>query len=353
MTDPSQRPQFRILSLDGGGILGAFAASFLAEIERRKQCRIADYFDLIAGTSTGGIIAAALAAGEPASRVVEFYRDRGPRIFRRKKFGSTWERWARIVNRPLRRWLGLDLQSLLMPTYDNRELADALTEVFGERTIESLTATRLVMPAVDLIQGKTVVFKTPHLPDLIRDRHYLVREAVLATTAAPTFFQPTSIRGTGAYADGGVWANNPTMVAVTEALKIAEVGRRENDPCHTLHDIHCLSVGTGDGPYAAFPGGSAAGIGWWLTNKRIFTVMMASQAQGVHFQAQYLLGERYHRANYTVPDVSWTLDNTANLDQLIHLGTSHASERLASLIPSFFERMTEPYRPFPDSSAGR
>src|SRR4051794_5668730 len=83
--------RFRILSLDGGGILGAFSASFLADIERRLCCRIADHFDLIAGTSTGGIIAAALAAGEPAARVVDFYKSRGPLIFTRERFGPWGE----------------------------------------------------------------------------------------------------------------------------------------------------------------------------------------------------------------------------------------------------------------------
>jgi hypothetical protein len=105
---------FRILSLDGGGIRGAFTAAFLADIERRLGCRVADHFDLIAGTSTGGIIAAALAAGEPASRVVEFYRSRGPRIFTRPEPGRLQRVLAYLPDRLLAR-VGLDVQSLLAP----------------------------------------------------------------------------------------------------------------------------------------------------------------------------------------------------------------------------------------------
>jgi patatin-like phospholipase/acyl hydrolase len=94
--DADQRP-FRILSLDGGGIRGAFTAGFLAGVEERIGHPVGRHFDLIAGTSTGGIIAAALAFGEPAERIEQFYLNHGPLIFSRP-----WEKPTHFLKRPLR-----------------------------------------------------------------------------------------------------------------------------------------------------------------------------------------------------------------------------------------------------------
>ncbi len=346
MPDADSRPRpFRLLSLDGGGILGAFAAAFLADVERRLGCRIADHFDLIAGTSTGGIIAAALAAGEPADRVVRFYSEWGPRIFRRQKFGPWGELLAWFPNLFLRR-KGLDVQSLFMPNYSPVELAAALREVFGEKTIGELTRTRILLTSVDLVQGKTVVFKTPHLPNLIRDRHYRIADAVLASTAAPTFFPPAQIAGKGAYADGGVWANNPAMVAVVEAIKIGEACVRPCDPRVSLDRVACLSIGTGRGQYIANPGRTPPGVAWWLGGQKIFTVLMTSQAQGVDFQTKYVLGDRYHRVDFDVKDPSWKLDSVNVIDDLIHLGEARAAEAASGLQEAFFATTTVPYHPY-------
>lgn len=340
---------FRILSLDGGGILGAFTASFLADVERRLNCKVGDHFDLIAGTSTGGIIAAAVAAGEPASRIVKFYKERGPRIFQRQTFGFFWDLCAWPLNWLVLGRFGLDLQSIVKPNYGSDDLAGALKEVFGDRTIGDITRSRLLLTSVDLVQGQTVVFKTPHLADMIRDRHYRLADAVLATTAAPTFFKPSQIAGKGAYADGGLWANNPSMVALTEAIRISETCRRPADPQFTLNSVYCLSVGTGKGLYFHKPK-RPPGVGWWLAGKKIITVMMTSQAQGVDFQTGHILGDRYHRVDYTVPHPSWTLDSVERIDDLIDLGEKKAAEELGALRDVFFSAPADPYSPFADAT---
>lgn len=343
---PPARP-FRILSLDGGGILGAFSAAFLAELEKRTDRPIAAHFDLVAGTSTGGIIAAALAAGEPASKVVDFYRERGPRIFTRPRPNWLRRTCAFVPNLALKR-MGLDYHSLRNPKYETGELSRAVREVFGGRTIGDVRLTRLLIPTVDMIPGQTVVFKTPHLPGLVRDRHYPIAEAILATTAAPTYFHPATVAGKGAYADGGVWANNPSMVAVAEAVRIAEVCHRPGvDRPFTLNDVHCLSVGTGTLQYFANPS-RGAGVAWWMAGTRIFTVMMASQSQGTHFQMRYILGGRYKRIDFGVPDAAWTLDNTSVLSELIHLGERKAQEEHAAVTKQFLTGPAEPYHPFPE-----
>lgn len=337
---------FRILSLDGGGIRGAFTAAFLADIEERTNCRICEFFDLVAGTSTGGIIAAALAAGEPAARIVQFYRERGPAIFVRPARPKTRMAKCRtwLANLCLRK-TGIDEDWLWSPKYESGPLRDALEEVFGNRTIEELRCCRTVIPSVDLTKGQTVVFKTPHLPDLVRDRRFRVVDVVLATTAAPTYFPHATFGVGSAYVDGGVWANNPTMVAVAEALRIGKGCRRPGvDRDVALEAITVLSVGTGRAPYFAKPPAGGGGIAWWLAP--LLELVSVSQAQGVHFQSSYVLGDRYHRVDFDLPNASWKLDCIDVVDQLIHLGRDRAAEHLASIQNQFLFQPTSPYVPF-------
>ena len=197
--------QFRILSLDGGGIMGAYSASFLATLEKQFGGQpLGRYFDLIAGTSTGGIIAAALALGETASRVSDFYQHEGRKIFERER---TW--WEKVSPT---RWLadrllakaGLDTAWLLRPKYGKEALEAALGRFFQARQMEEATTARLVMPVVDLGRCETPVCKTPHLPGRnSRDRKMLIRDAVRATTAAPTYFSHAEIGTGGNFATAG------------------------------------------------------------------------------------------------------------------------------------------------------
>jgi uncharacterized protein len=264
---------FKILSLDGGGIRGAFIAAFLADIEERLGCRIAEYFDLLAGTSTGAIIAAALALQEPASRIEAFYRERGPKIFTRRAslpLRGVVERAKAVCIERILTPYGLDYDLLRQSKYAGAELKSALDEVFADRKIGDAKA-RLVIPAVDLTRGQTVVFKTPHLPNMFRDRHYRVADVLMATTAAPTYF-PHAVIGEGsAFVDGGTWANNPSMVAIAEALKIRDASNRPGvDFPIEQESIFLLSVGTGKATYFAKPPENGAGISWWVS--RLFNI---------------------------------------------------------------------------------
>jgi hypothetical protein len=341
---PSQHKPFRILSLDGGGIRGAFTAALLADIEERLGCRACDYFDLIAGTSTGGIIAAAIAAGEPASRIVEFYRERGPAIFTRRKRSKNLFSVACgwVADGCLRRH-GIDSDWLLLPKYDATALTESLEEVFGNRTMEDLRFSRTVIPSVDLTKGQTVVFKTPHLPGLVRDRRYRIVDVILATTAAPTYFPHATLGIGSAYVDGGVWANNPTMVALAESIRIGkECLRPAIDPLVVLESVHILSIGTGKAGYFARPPECGGGIAWWLAGPLIDLVGV-SQSQGVHFQAQYVLNDHYQRIDFDVPNGGWKLDCVDLVDHLIHIGRSKAAEHFSSLNSAFFNERTQPY----------
>jgi uncharacterized protein len=302
--------KFKILSLDGGGIRGAFTAALLAEVETSVG---------IAGTSTGGIIAMALALGEPADRIRTFYESKGPKIFVRRPLAAM-ALWScrPVMNRFLRRF-GLDVDCLLQAKYDSAELAKALKEVFEGRTVNDATVARLVIPAVDLSGGNTIVFKTPHLPHAAsRDRHYLATDVVLATAAAPTYFPHAAIRPGSAYCDGGLWANNPAMIAYTEATKIQGCCKREGvDPCFELGDIWMLS-----GTVFDDPSGAKGRVG--MVGPRIIDVMSQSQSQGTQWLTNFILGDRHYRVDYDVPDDSWKLDSVDKLEQFTHFGTQAA-----------------------------
>lgn len=213
---------FRILSLDGGGIKGIFQAAALAELERiyLGGAPIGDYFELITGVSTGGILALGMGRGLTAQELLELYRRRGGEIF---PPGA----------RPLRailRWL--------RPAYRRGPLEAALREALGDRKLRD-SRVRLCIPALDGKYGEVYIFKTPHHPDFQQDGETLMREAAAATSAAPTYFPPVQ-RGGYIFADGGVWANNPVMLGLVEALSSFAVARR---------DIVILSIGCGGGPF--------------------------------------------------------------------------------------------------------
>ena len=221
---PADKP-FRILSIDGGGIRGILPAALLAEFENRHLGgrSAGDYFDMIAGTSTGGIIALGLSIGMHASDILKLYIEHGEAIFpsiqppfRKLKSGFRF------------------LHSLSRYQYERAPLERELRRLFGDRLIGEARC-RLCIPAFD---GFTEVhiFKTPHHPDFKLDWREEMVTAALATSAAPTFFSVYR-NGDRRFADGGVWANNPVMVGLVDALSCYALDRRQ---------IQVLSLGCGE-----------------------------------------------------------------------------------------------------------
>lgn len=232
---------FRVLSLDGGGIRGAYIAACLARFERDLRRPISDYFDLIVGTSTGGIIALGLALGESAQSILEFYQLRGGQIFTGREPSSLGFFESICVKAIKRKFPAVDTTALRRSKYPQENLRAALVEFFRERTIGDIRACRVVIPAVDLILGRTVTFKTPHQPDFVRDSSLRAVDVALCTSAAPIYFPQASIRKGTSYADGGLWANNPALVGYVEAIKISEVCRREAiDPSFAQQMCGCF-----------------------------------------------------------------------------------------------------------------
>lgn len=209
-TGKQSMPTFKVLSIDGGGIRGLYAArileSFEAELNRLhgSEARLADYVDLVCGTSTGGLIALAIALKIPASRIVRLYEDRGPKIFK----GSN----SRIA---------LLRQILWGGKYRDKELRAGIEDVFGERKIGE-SHCLLCIPSFDFTHNTYEVFKFDHSEGkLSRHNNLSLIEVALATSAAPTYFPLAEIprEFNRQYVDGGVWANNPSLVGFLEAGK--------------------------------------------------------------------------------------------------------------------------------------
>ena len=167
----------------------------------------------------------------------------------------------------------------------------------------------------------------------------------LAAAAAPAFFPHAKIDQGSAYADGGLWANNPAIVGYIEAMKIRAVCCRPNlDQKFDVEDVFMLSVGTGEPQYYAKPGPLDDGLLWW--GPRLFDVAGGAQSQGAHFQAQYLMGDRYTRVDFKMPAQPWQLDDVSALPDLLHYGTQAAIEHYPQLQRSMFKSKKPTYHPF-------
>jgi patatin-like phospholipase/acyl hydrolase len=206
----ARHPPLRVLSVDGGGYLGLATAAFLSAVERHFGTRTSDRFDLFCGTSTGAIIALALAAGKTADEVVSLYEALGRDVF--------WNPW-RIVH-ILRKARGL-----FAARYDNKVLALALEDAFGTTSLGDLHGRQklALITAFNVSTGRPRLFKTDHSPRLTTDAAYLLRDVALASAAAPTYLPLVALRSpsSGAselFCDGGVFANHPALLGYVEAI---------------------------------------------------------------------------------------------------------------------------------------
>lgn len=320
MTDitPSGSDAKRILTIDGGGIKGTFPASFLATVEEATGKPVVDYFDLVVGTSTGGIIALGLGLGWSARDLLGFYEEYGPRIFQKQPL------WRRLI-------------SVLNAKYNPEPLHHALEESFGDKRIGD-SIVRLVIPSVNLDSGEVHLYKTAHHPRLKLDYKKKAIEAARATSAAPAYF-PSFISGSGVpLVDGGVWANNPIAVAVVEALTMLE---------WSPDQIQILSLGCTRMPFDAEKAREQSqGFGYWAVNAtELFMCTQSSSAKGM---AKLLLGgrDRILRINPIVPRGRFELDKASGIEALRGFGESEARKALPELEKQFLACPVDPFDPF-------
>ena len=285
----------KVLSIDGGGIRGIIPATILAEIEGRTGARIADLFDLIAGTSTGGILALGLvkpaANGRPhyaASDLAELYEKEGKRIFER----SAWHRIIALDSLLDEKYPLDGLESVLDAYFDDARLRDAVTEV--------------LVPSYEL-ETREPWFFARHKARADVQNDFPMQFVARATSAAPTFFEPlelTTSKPPGGLVDGGVYANNPAMCGYVEAKKL----QPEAD------EVLVVSLGTGQ---HTRPIHSAEAKDWGLAlwAKPILNVVFDGVSDTVDHQMKILCRDsdegdpRYYRFQTELDRGSDDMDN--------------------------------------------
>jgi uncharacterized protein len=327
----------RIISIDGGGYLGLATASFLQAVEHRQGMTAAARFDLFCGTSTGAIIALALAAGKTANEVVALYERLGPCVFKPK---------------PVRKGnIGLLLDFLehrAHARHDNAPLRSALDQAFGRLTLGDLreAGKRVLITAFNVSAGGPRIFKTNHAPELVLHDRYTVTDVALASSAAPTYLPlvelPDPVSGIPErFCDGGMVTNSPALLGYAEA--VSALGCR-------AEDVEILSLGTPRSDLAERPSVLAPaqesldrGYAGWMFGRQILSIAMDGGAKVNHFALERIArasGARYERVDMAAPpgvglDIA-TPEATLALRQL---GTSCGRDTatLARVAP-FFRR---------------
>lgn len=306
---------FQILALDGGGAKALFTAHVLARLEQDLGASIRESFDLIAGTSAGGIVALALGAGLTPAEIVEHYEELVNTVFPAAR------------RRPWRR-----PRQLTAPIYDHHALRTALTNVLGERTLGNSTK-RLVIPAWDVQRGSVHIFKTPHNPRLTRDWRIPMVDIAMATSAAPLYFPAARVDG-HRLIDGGVWANNPSVVAIAEAVSML------NQP---LSSIKVLNVGTIDQLMNHPKRLDRGGLLNWA--KPIAPLILNAGSRGGQGIAEHLIGkDAYTRFDARVPGDLYALDS-ADPSDMAGLAASVSRELSPLYTEKFASHRAAEYTP--------
>ena len=309
---------FYILSIDGGGFRGLFSAHILQRMEEEWNLDWDARFNMFAGTSTGAILTAGLACGLSAAKLAQFYRAYGETIFR-----------PRLRSR-------FDFLRIFTSRYSNDTLRALLERELGSTTLGEVSVP-LVLPSVDIGNGCVHVFKSKYSDGFVRDPTVRVSDAVLASCSAPTYFDPHIVDAKYQLADGGLWANNPSLVAAIDAHYRLNV---------SLDKIRVLSIGTGTSKTFYSRRASLwknwlirSWQGWglmtrWQRNK-LLDLIFNLQSHAAHNMLCLLLGEspseskRVYRLTFE-SDQPLPMDATRKLDDWIsqadHVFTHNATQ---------------------------
>lgn len=292
--------KFKILSIDGGGIRGVFAAEYLAKLEQswkdqgKENWQVYQNFNLLAGTSTGGIIAIALSLGIPAAEISYLYKTKGHQIFKKHT---------------------LNFYGVLKHQYKTKNLEELLKDLFskysGRQPRICDCKVPICIPIYDLQEGEPSFIKTKHNESFNRDYHIPAYMIALATSAAPTYFRPytseyINLDGQNVpfrnKVDGGVYCNNPSLSAVTEAQVF--FGK-------ALSELQLLSIGTGHTKFLDAKSQRNFGIIYWMKPKQKRLINLFLQAQSQQVQNIISLLEKQGLSNYRIDTL---LDGSYNID---------------------------------------
>jgi uncharacterized protein len=297
------RNRFQILALSGGGYRGLFSARVLELMEQQYGGHVADRFDLITGTSIGGILALALAVRIPAANLTNIFVKHGAEIFQSRGLGSGW----------------------FGAKYDNRNLKALLArkEYLGERLLGE-SRSRLAIPAVNYTTGAPQLFKTPHHKNFGRDYCLPMVEVAMATSAAPTYF-PIYEMNSQQYVDGGLVANAPGLLAVHEAREF--LGQDHDD-------VHVLAIGTVTSQVTADPNKTRdQGRVRWADS--IFELTISAQESISKSMLAHVLGDRYLDVDVLVTEAQ---SASVGLDKTDEAATTVLIGRANHVAQQFFGR---------------
>jgi patatin-like phospholipase/acyl hydrolase len=307
----------KILAIDGGGIRGIIPAIILAEIEHRSGQAIVNLFDLIAGSSTGGLLAMGLVSPDQqsnplytAEELVRFYEHQGPLIFSR----SMWRAVAAVNNLTGVKYTSDGIDGVLDHCFGDLNLADALGDVF-------VTSYE--------IQRRQPWFFRSHQAHKLKKYNFKIRDVVRSTTAAPTYFEPSqvfhddAVEGYFAFIDGGMVANNPALAAYAEAKK----------QYPHANEFLLVSLGTGDHTRPIdFEEARQWGLAGW--SQHIMDVAFDATDTTVDYQLRRLLPackdgiQHYYRFQIRLVGASDDIDNVShkNIESLKILATKLIEE---------------------------
>jgi len=301
--------RYRILSLDGGGIRGLLTSRLLERIEAASPGFLGS-IDLFAGTSTGAILALALASGRKPARISKLYRDHGAEIFDQTLFDA----------------LG-DVDKIVRADYDGAPLKRTLQDEFGNRRLGDLRR-KVLVSAFDLDSGEprggVRSWKPKFFHNFVEatdDRDQLLVDVAMRSCAAPTYFPVYQ-----GFVDGGVVANNPSMCALAQALHKPTGGQ-------TPGKVVLLSLGTGANPRYLGADDESWGYVQWAPH---FLSMMFEGPSGIaDFECQQILGARYRRINPVLPE-KIGLDAFDKCDDLEQLADGVDLRQLSRWVDHYF-----------------
>jgi uncharacterized protein len=366
--------KFNLLSIDGGGIRGIIPAIILVEIEKRTNKRISELFDLIAGTSTGGLVALALTKPNPgqpnvalytAKDLVELYRNHGRHIFDEQEsflddaleqaynqFRNLLQNLPQGINLP-----EIDINSLRGPKFPSTGREEVLTEFLGETLIKK--ALKEVFITSYDTELRTPIFFTSNEQTQTEEKRnfrkicdgYTMKQAAMATSAAPTYFAPYKVNtiatDSGYYSliDGGVFANNPTSLATLEAIISHKKATKET---LKLDDILVVSLGTGS-LTRQYPYENIKDWGCLDWGRSLMGIVLDGQSESVACQLEQLLPEsedelqRYYRFQGLLNDANDDIDvttpeNIADLEKVARLIVQQQDRDLDRLCAQLVEK---------------
>lgn len=291
----------KMLSIDGGGIRGVFPIAILQSIETELDTPVGELFDVIAGTSTGAIIASAAAMKIPMDQIMESYHAYGKKIFTRRAKVGFFE-----------------------SVYSDRYLRRLLQMAFDEKTLNEITKP-LLIPAVDITHGKPFIYRSNFAEAKEKATGVKLWDAVLSSCSAPIYFPPNHVNDTYLSIDGGLWANNPSLVCITEAI-------------HNFHskleEIEIMSIGTGQQKIDFTTEEQNWGIRQWLpvqfpslkVTPKLLDLAMDLSSESISYHCRLLLGDHYLRLNERLSD-EVPFDDVNCMEELTFLGGKAFSEK--------------------------